>query len=599
MGSQEPINNSNNNSSAPILPIPGQRNVLITSALPYVNNVPHLGNIIGCVLSADVFARYCRLNGCNTLYIGGTDEYGTATEIKALQENLSPREICDKYHEIHKEIYEWFGISFDHFGRTSTPQQTDVCQSIFNKLWDKNYLSEDTTHQLYCDRCERFLADRYVEGTCPGCNNGSARGDQCDNCPKTYDSTELVDPRCKICGSSTTIRDTEHVFLEFPKLEEKLRSYISEMEANWSGNAIRTTKAWLKEGLKKRNITRDLKWGVPVPLERYKDKVFYVWYDAPIGYISITKCYTPDHWEKWWKNPKDVELYQFMGKDNIPFHTFWFPSILLGTGENWTLMKAVSVAEYLNYESDKFSKSGGVGVFGTDAKDTNIPVEVWRYYLIINRPEKSDSAFKWEDLQAKVNGELVNKLGNFIHRVLSFIAKDDPGYGSVIPDAENVELHPLTQDLGRRVGDLVDEYKAAMEKVKLREGLEKAMSISKEGNHYLQESRFWQLCKQDRPACSIVIRTSVGLVYLLACLLEPFIPSFSAEVRKQLNLPLEIPLSLDDISIERARRLWEFLPRGHRIGSPAPLFKELKDKEIVQLKERFAGSQADRKLKAE
>ncbi|CAI9117662.1 OLC1v1019103C2 [Oldenlandia corymbosa var. corymbosa] len=593
MGSQEP------NASAPKLPIPGQRNVLITSALPYVNNVPHLGNIIGCVLSADVFARYCRLRGYNTIYICGTDEYGTATETKAMEENVTPKEICDKYHAIHKEIYEWFDISFDKFGRTSTPQQTEVCQTIFKRLWENNWLSEDTIQQLYCETCQRFLADRYVEGICPNpaCNYDSARGDQCDKCQKLLNPTELLEPRCKVCQSSPHIRDTRHLFLELPLLEERLKAYITEMEGDWSQNAIQATYAWLKEGLRKRCITRDLKWGVPVPLEQYKDKVFYVWFDAPIGYVSITACYTPE-WEKWWKNPKDVELFQFMGKDNVPFHTVMFPSTLLGTGEDWTLMKAISVTEYLNYESGKFSKSKGVGVFGTDAKDTNIPVEVWRYYLLTNRPEVSDAVFTWEDLQAKLNNELLKNLGNFINRVLSFIAKD-PGYGSIIPDAENAELHHLTQALGGKVGNLVDEYKLAMEKVKLKQGLKIAMSISTLGNGYLQESEFWRLYNEDRATCSIVMRTSAGLVYLLASLLEPFMPSFSNEVRKQLNLPLEKSLSLSESDIERARKLWEFLPGGHRIGTPVPLFKELKDDEMLCLRDRFAGSQADRKLKAE
>ncbi|PQM40056.1 putative methionine--tRNA ligase [Prunus yedoensis var. nudiflora] len=347
------------------LPIPGKRNILITSALPYVNNVPHLGNIIGCVLSADVFARYCRLRGYNTVYICGTDEYGTATETKAIEEKCSPQEICDKYHAIHREVYQWFNISFEKFGRTSTPQQTEVCQAIFKKLLENDWLSENTMQQLYCDTCKRFLADRLVEGTCPtqGCDYASARGDQCENCGKLLNPTELKDPKCKVCKATPRIRDTNHMFLELPLLRDKLEEYINKtsVAGSWSQNAIQATNAWLKEGLKQRCITRDLKWGVPVPHDNFKDKVFYVWFDAPI--------------------------------DNVPFHTVMFPSTLLGTGENWTLMKTISVTEYLNYEAGKFSKSKGIGVFGNDAKDTNIPVEVWRYYLLTNRPEVSDTLF--------------------------------------------------------------------------------------------------------------------------------------------------------------------------------------------------------------
>lgn len=587
------------------LPIPGKRNILITSALPYVNNVPHLGNIIGCVLSADVYARYCRMRGYNTLYICGTDEYGTATETKALEEGCSPKEICDKYHAIHKEVYKWFNISFDEFGRTSSPQQTEVCQAIFQKLLENNWLSENTMQQLYCDTCKRFLADRLVEGNCPtpGCNYDSARGDQCEKCGKLLNPTELLEPKCKVCRNTPRIRDTDHMFLELPLLKDRLEEYISRMSVagGWSQNAIQATNAWLREGLKPRCITRDLKWGVPVPHEKFKDKVFYVWFDAPIGYVSITSCHTPE-WEKWWKNPENVELYQFMGKDNVPFHTVIFPSTLLGTGENWTMMKTISVTEYLNYEAGKFSKSKGVGVFGNDVKDTNIPVEVWRYYLLTNRPEVSDTLFTWSDLQAKLNSELLSNLGNFVNRVLSFIAKDPAsGYGSVIPDAPGADSHSLTKALGEKVGNYAEQYVEAMEKVKLKQGLKIAMSISGEGNAYLQESQFWKLYKEDRPSCDVVMKTSTGLVYLLACLLEPFMPSFTLEVLKQLNLPLEAQISLSDEKgdVERAKRPWEIIPAGHRIGTPAPLFKELKDEEVEFYREKFAGSQADRIVKAE
>ncbi|XP_023747762.1 methionine--tRNA ligase, cytoplasmic [Lactuca sativa] len=588
----------------PKLPIPGKRNILITSALPYVNNVPHLGNIIGCVLSADVFARYCRLRGYNAIYICGTDEYGTATETKALQENCTPKEICDRYHAIHRDVYNWFNISFDEFGRTSTPQQTEVCQAIFKKLMENKCLSENTMQQLYCDICQKFLADRLVEGTCPNktCNYDSARGDQCESCSKLLNPTELINPRCKVCVSSPCIRDTNHLFLELPLLEGKLEEYIKKMSVSgsWSQNAIQATNAWLKTGLKQRCITRDLKWGVPVPHERFNDKVFYVWFDAPIGYVSITSCYTPE-WEKWWKNPENVELYQFMGKDNVPFHTVMFPSTLLGTSENWTLMKTISVTEYLNYEGGKFSKSKGVGVFGNDAQDTNIPVEVWRYYLLTNRPEVSDTLFTWTDLQAKLNTELLNNLGNFINRVLSFIAKDPDsragrgsGYNSIIPDAPGAEKHLLSKTLGDKIGTYVEQYVEAMEKVKLKQGLKIAMSISGEGNAYLQESKFWRLYREDLPSCSIVMKTSVGVVYLLACLLEPFMPSFSIQVLKQLSLPHQLSLCDEKGDVEKAKRPWEMIPSGHRIGTPVPLFRELRDEEVELLRERFAGSQADR-----
>ncbi|KAI9201581.1 hypothetical protein LWI28_025595 [Acer negundo] len=327
--------------------------------------------------------------------------------------------------------------------------------------------------QPYCNTCKRFLADRFVEGVCPyeECKYESARGDQCENCGKLLNATELKDPKCRTCHSTPRIRDTNHLFLDLPLLRDKLEEYINNMSVagSWSQNAIQATNAWLKEGLKPRCITRDLKWRVPVPHEGFEEKVFYVWFDAPIGYPSITACYTSD-WDKW-KNPENVELFQFMGKDNVPFHTVMFPSTLLGTGENWTLMKTISVTEYLNYEAGKFSKSKGIGVFGSDAKDTNIPVEVWRYYLLTNRPEVSDTLFTWADLQAKLNSELLNNLGNFINRVLSFVAKPPgQGYGSIIPDAIGAESHALTKTLAEKVGTCVEQYVEAMEKVKLKQG---------------------------------------------------------------------------------------------------------------------------------
>ncbi|KAM3713865.1 hypothetical protein ACJW31_01G288800 [Castanea mollissima] len=431
-----------------------------------------------------------------------------------------------------------------------SPSKTDICQAIFMKILENNWIFENSMQQLYCDTCKRFLADQLV-----------ARGDQRENCVSVLNTTELKDLRCKACQTTPHIRDTNHLFVELPLLKDKLEEYINKM---------------LKEGLKSRCITRDL-----------NDKVLYVWFDAPIGYVSITSCYTPEG-EKWWKNQEDVELYQFMGKDNVRFHTVMFPSTLLGTDENWTLMKTISVTEFLNYEAGKFSKSKGIGVFGNDAKDTNIPVEEWRYYLLTIRPEVSDTLFTWADLQAKLNSELLNNLGNFINRVLSFIVKPPGrGYSSIIPQPSDADPDPLQHEPTRKlVGSIVDyveQYVEAMEKVKLKQGLKIAMNIPSEGNGYPQ------LYNDDQLSCSLAIRTSVGLVYLLACLLEPFVPSFSLEVLKQLNLPPDTPIFLEKGDIDRVSQPWEILPAGHKIGTPAPLFKELK----------FAGSQADRIVRAE
>ncbi|CAI8056217.1 Methionine--tRNA ligase, cytoplasmic [Geodia barretti] len=406
----------------PILPVPGEKNILITSALPYVNNVPHLGNIIGCVLSADVFARYCRLRGYNTLYICGTDEYGTATETKALEEGLTPQEICSKYFAIHDEVYKWFNIEFDVFGRTSTPQQTEITQEIFWQLHRKGFISTEKVDQLLCQNCDRFLADRFVEGTCPLCAYEDARGDQCDKCGRLINATELKSPRCKVCGSSPVIKTSDHIFLDLDKLQPTVVEWFKEASKKgvWSQNALNITSAWVRDTLKPRCISRDLRWGTPVPLEGFTEKVFYVWFDATIGYISITACYTPE-WRQWWKNPDDVQLYQFMAKDNVPFHSVVFPCSLLGANDGYTIVNHLSSTEYLKYEDGKFSKSRGVGVFGIDAKNTGIPSDVYRFYLLYVRPETQDSTFNWSDFVAKNNSELLNNLGNFINRCLVFI----------------------------------------------------------------------------------------------------------------------------------------------------------------------------------
>jgi methionyl-tRNA synthetase len=293
-----------------ILPKEGTRNVLITSALPYVNNVPHLGNIIGCVLSADVFARYCRLMGYNSLYVCGTDEYGTATEVKALEEGKTPKEICDHYHKIHKQIYDWFDCDFDNFGRTTTEWQTKITQDIFTKL-HKNYTYEEVIEQFYDVKESMFLADRFVSGTCPLCGYHDARGDQCDQCGKLLNATDLLNPKSKVSGSTPEIRQSKHVFIDLPKIQPIHEKWFERAadKGQWTANSIQFTSALLKEGLKGRCITRDLKWGTPIPLEDYKNKVFYVWFDAPIGYLSITAGYADHEWEKWWKNPENVQLY--------------------------------------------------------------------------------------------------------------------------------------------------------------------------------------------------------------------------------------------------------------------------------------------------
>nr|XP_060618966.1 methionine--tRNA ligase, cytoplasmic isoform X1 [Anolis sagrei ordinatus] len=567
----------------PILPREGMKNVLITSALPYVNNVPHLGNIIGCVLSADTFARYCRLRNWNTLYLCGTDEYGTATETKAMEEGLTPQQICDKYYTVHDQIYKWFNISFDFFGRTTTTQQTTIAQDIFHCLLERNYLLTETVDQLKCEKCERFLADRFVEGTCPFCNYEEARGDQCDKCGKLINATELKKPVCKVCQGTPVVRSSQHLFLDLPKLEESLEKWLalSQSTGDWTPNARYITRSWIRDGLKPRCITRDLKWGTPVPLDGFRDKVFYVWFDAPIGYLSIAANYT-DQWEKWWKNPEQVQLYNFMAKDNVPFHSVVFPCTLLGTGDKYTLVNHLIATEYLNYEDGKFSKSRGVGVFGDMAKDTGIPSDIWRFYLLYLRPESQDSAFSWTDLMTKNNSELLNTLGNFINRAGSFVCKF---FGGHVPAME------LNQDDKRLLAHITLElrqYNHLLEKVKIREALRSILNMARHGNHYLQVNEPWKHIKgseADKKRAGTVIGVAVNIASLLSVVLQPYMPNVSATIQQQLCIPAHCNVVSNDFVCT--------LPAGHQIGTVTPLFQKLEAEQIENLRKRFGGGQLE------
>ncbi len=546
---------------------------LITSALPYVNNIPHLGNLIQ-VLSADVFARFCRLRGYETMYVCGTDEYGTATETKALEEGVSPKELCDRYHAIHTEIYEWFNIDFNKWGRTSTPEQTEIVQHIFLKLDEAGYILEKTDTQLFCDSCDRYLADRYVRGTCPHCGYEDARGDQCENCGKLLDPAELIEPRCGTCGAHPHEQDTNHLYIDLPKILPLLESWMEEtsVKGRWAHNAVQMTKSWIRDGLHERCITRDLKWGIPVPKAGYEDKVFYVWFDAPIGYVSITATLTDD-WKSWWMNPEEVELFQFIGKDNIPFHTVIFPSSLLGSGEKWTMLHHMSSSEYLNYENGKFSKSKGTGVFGTDAKETGIAADVWRFYVYYNRPEKSDVQFTWKDFQEKVNSELIGNLGNLINRTLTFLNKSFDG---VVPAASADSV--FTAEAKKRIAEITE----LLEWAELRDAFRKIFELADMGNKAFQAGEPWKVIKEDEAAAAALLAELTYLVRDLAILVAPYIPSTSESIAGFLGNP--------DMS-------WDSLGRRDdlkQISKPKLLFRKLEDDEIEAFRTRFAGSQKER-----
>lgn len=437
--------------------------------------------------------------------------------------------------------------------------------------------------QVFCLQCSKFLADRFIEGNCPHCQYDDARGDQCDKCGKVLNATELLNPRCKFgrdMGHKVEVRSSTHLFLDLPKLEPRLREWVdkSSTEGEWTSNSVQITTSWIRDGLKPRCITRDLRWGVPVPHEHFSNKVFYVWFDAPIGYVSITSAYT-DQWKQWWQNPSQVKLYQFMGKDNIPFHTVIFPSSLIGSGRDWTLLHHVSTTEYLNYESGKFSKSRGVGVFGDTAQSTGIPSEVWRYYLLAIRPEASDSVFSWSDFASKNNDELLKNIGNLVNRTLNFAFAN---FNGAIPPLGT--LVDIDQTLINDVNTLLAKYNYEMDKVHLKGGLQVVMAISSQANKYLQDTAPWELKKTNPERCATVISLASSLIRLIATIMEPFMPGFTDKVAHILNLDhMDIP----DTFVPS-------IPPNHSLsGKPQPLFTPITEEQIAIYRAQFGGTQAE------
>ncbi|KAK2603203.1 hypothetical protein N8I77_009677 [Diaporthe amygdali] len=571
--------------TSPMVPVSGSRNILITSALPYVNDAPHLGNIIGSVLSADVFARYCRARGLNTLYIGGTDEYGTATEIRASKEGCTPKELCDRFHKIHADIYQWFNISFDKFGRTTTQEQTEIAQQIFLKVHENGFLDERVTSRLYCESHERFLADRYVIGDCRNCGK-EAKGDECDTCGSFDDAIDLKNPRCNLdaCGSTPITRDTKHLFFRLDRLQSEVEAFSNESaeKGKWPNNGKGQTVGWLKQGLKERSITRDIKFGTPVPpsLSGYEDKVIYNWFDAPIGYLSITAEYT-EKWRDWWQpeNPEDVQLYQFIGKDNVFFHSIFFPATQIATGENWTKVYHLSTTDYLQYEGTKFSKSKGIGVFGDQAKNSGIKADVWRFYLLYHRPEDRDTEFTWDTFIAANNSLLLKKLGNFVNRVIKFV-NNPRYYHGVVPDSTRFQAYDGSLlDWEKSINSLLASYISHLDAVELRSALSTVLEICDAGNELAHKAHEFFL--EEEATCAAIISSCLDLIYLLAALLQPFLPDTAESINRQLRV--EPVLNIPDV--------WEsgYIPPGHKLGEAEHLFIKIDPKQVEEWKAQCGG----------
>jgi len=497
---------------------------LVNAALPYANGSLHLGHIAGAYLSPDIFVRFNRMIGNEVMFISGSDEYGTPITISAEKQHITPEEIAEKFHREFLETFSSMDIKFDFFTRTSFKEHWKTAQEIFLDLLGKGFLSEKPMISPYCAKCGRFMPDRYIEGTCPYCGFKQARGDQCDECGRTLDPQELIDPRCVLCHETPEFRETSHFFLRLDLFQDRLTEWL-EGKNFWRTNVLAFTRNFISSGLKERPITRDLDWGVPIPLEGYEHKRIYVWFEALIGYISGSKIYSekigkPDYWKEFYYG-KDVKTYYFLGKDNIPFHTVIWPAILMGMGKI-NLPYDVPANEYLRFKGEQFSKSRGIGLTVAEALKT-IPKDYLRFYMAMNLPETGDSDFTLSDLQDKVNSELIDKFGNLIHRVVSFITKNqvDPLPG--IPDQSDLKA---LEEAERRF----EAYSALISKVQIKKAFYEWLELVKFSNVYFNDAAPWKIIKTDREKCAAKLHTALVLIEYLDYMLYPYCPSSAEKI---------------------------------------------------------------------
>ena len=561
--------------------------VLVTSALPYINGVPHLGHMVGCLLPSDIYARYMRMMGNEVRYIAGTDEHGTTSEVGALKEGMDVQEYCDMYHKRHTQTYKDFNLSFDYFGRTSSEQNKEITYHIFEQLDKNGFIEERAIKQVYSVDDKMFLADRYITGTCPHCGYEKARGDQCENCTKVLEPTDLINPKSSVSGSANLeVRETKHLFLNLPKLETKLAEWVKTKEPFWPDVAYTIAQKWLKEGLQARCITRDLKWGFPVNKEGFEDKVFYVWFDAPIGYIGITKQWAdenPDarNWKDWWMNASDVRHVEFMGKDNVPYHSITFPANLLGTGENWTQVDYLKGMSYLTYEGGKFSKSEKRGIFAEDAIK-EFPADYWRYWLMSNAPEGSDSSFSFDSFAGVVNKDLNGVLGNFVSRVLKMTSSK---IGSEVPAGG--EMTNVEAELVNNLQEKVNNYLKYMDDLEFRKAMNELRAIWVEGNNYISSTEPWTVIKTDEAKAAMILRTCINLIRIFAILTYPVMPTVSLEMLKRLGLKAEDMPELKEFKVEREIVT---LKEGTPFEVGEALFERIIPDKVDELKQKYGSS---------
>ena len=566
--------------------------ILITSAIPYINGIKHLGNLVGSQLPADLFARFNRAIGNEVMFICATDEHGTPAELAAAKAGKPVAEYCAEMHGVQAEIAKGFRLSFDHFGRSSSQRNHKLTQHFAGKLAENGLIREVSEKMIYSIDDGRFLPDRYIEGTCPNCGFESARGDQCDNCTKQLDPTDLIKPRSTISGSTNLEeRETKHLYLMQRALKDKLEAWI-DSKTDWPILTTSIAKKWLNDGdgLQDRGITRDLHWGIPVmrgdqPWPGMEGKVFYVWFDAPIEYIACTAEWADANglddaaWQRWWRTDKgaaDVTYYQFMGKDNVPFHTLSFPATILGSGEPWKLVDYLKSFNYLNYDGGQFSTSRGRGVFMDQALSI-LPSDYWRWWLLSHAPESSDAEFTWENFQASVNKDLADVLGNFVSRVTKFAVSK---LGDTVPEAGafGPMETALIADLGVRIAD----YTRAMEGMEVRKAAAELRAIWVIGNEYLQAAAPWSVVKTDPDQAQAQIRLALNLIRIYAVLSSPFIPDAAQTMMTAMG-------SDDWTWPSDVHAAVRTLPAGHAFAVPENLFRKITDEERADWQARFAG----------
>jgi methionyl-tRNA synthetase len=546
---------------------------LVTAALPYINNVPHLGHIVGSHLPADIFARYCRAKGYETLFVGGADENGSASEIAAKSVGQSIDKFATKLNEEHRRIYDWFGISYDNFSRTSRSIHVATVVEFFKKLDENGYIHSQEIDAFYSPEDDMFLPDRYIEGECPKCGYKEANGDQCEQCTTVLNPSDLKNPHSKISGGNLEMRKTKHLYLELDKLSPKLEEWINKQDL-WRPQVKNLAMSWIREGLRARGITRDLKNGVPVPKEGFKDKVFYVWFDAPIGYVSSTKEASKD-WESYWKGD-DSEIFNFLGKDNIPFHTIFWPAMVIGEGE-YNLPKNVLGLQYLNYEGQKFSKSKGVGVFCETLPELAIDVDMWRSYLTQVIPESNDSEFSWQEFQERVNSDLLGNFGNYVNRIVKFANTKLAGEIDR-PDHERLTEGDL--ETLKQIEEYKDRITRSLESGETRKAWSEVFKLCSIGNKYLHDNQPWNVIKENPTRVNDIYYVGTRLLKAASTFAAPFIPSTAEKIWKQLGLEGS-PLNSGEWN-----RATEDLDEKHKFGKDQILFKKLDEKTIEESREK-------------